>query len=121
MNNYYNSGKYFRTAFTNFFNKDIIKLLEDNGCKTKIEEDNRVFPLSDKSQSVQKTLIKLLNESETNYELNSLLKILKKKKNILSSPTISKELKANMLYFLLVELLILKLVLMVTVLDLLRN
>lgn len=80
MNNYYNSGKYFRTAFTNFFNKDIIKLLEDNGCKTKIEEDNRVFPLSDKSQSVQKTLIKLLNESETNYELNSPVENIEKEK-----------------------------------------
>lgn len=80
MKNFYNSGKYYRTAFTNFFNKDIVKLLEDNGCKTKIEENNRVFPSSDRSKSVQKTLIKLLNESKTNYDLNSTVKNIEKEK-----------------------------------------
>ena len=78
MKNYYNSGKYYRTAFTNFFNDDIRKLLEDNGCPTKVEEDGRVFPTSDKSKSVQKTLIKLLNKSKTQYVLNSTVTSIKK-------------------------------------------
>lgn len=71
MNNYYNTGKFYRNAFSTFFNKDIIKLLENNGCKTKIEEDNRVFPVSDDAKSVQQTLINILENSETQYKLNS--------------------------------------------------
>lgn len=68
---YYNSGNFYRDAFNTFFNKDIIKLLEDHGCKTKIEDDERVFPKSDKSKTVVSTLTHILNQSNTYYQLNS--------------------------------------------------
>lgn len=81
MNSYYNSGKYYRDAFSNFFNKDIIKLLEDNGCKTKIEEDKRVFPESDEASTVVNTLMKILDNSNTKYQLNSNVTSVKKEEN----------------------------------------
>ena len=82
INSFYNSGKYYRTAFTNFFNKDIISLLEKNGCKTKIEENERVFPVSDKSKTVQNTLINILDKSSTKYEVNSNVSSIKKENDI---------------------------------------
>lgn len=82
MKNYYNKGNYYRPAFNVFFNKDIIKLLEDNGCPTKIEEDNRVFPSSDKSESVVNCLTTLLKKSDTTYKLNAKVKSIIKKDDI---------------------------------------
>lgn len=82
MKSYYNNGKYYRTAFSNFFNKDIIRMLEENGCKTKVEENKRVFPVSDKSKSVQQTLISILKNSKTHYKLNSEVTGVKKENNI---------------------------------------
>lgn len=81
MKSYYNSGNYYRPAFTNFFNNDIINLLEENNCKTKIEENNRVFPVSDSAKSVVKTLIHILNNKNTRYELNSNVTDITKKEN----------------------------------------
>lgn len=71
---YYNTGKYYRKAFSTFFNRDIIKLLEDNGCKTKTENDNRVFPESDNARDVVNTLTEILENSNTQYKLNSTVK-----------------------------------------------
>lgn len=82
MSSYYNSGKFYRNAFENFFNKDIIKLLEENGCKTKIEENYRVFPESDKSSSVQNTLIKILKNKKTQYKLNCNVTQIKKENDL---------------------------------------
>ncbi len=82
MNSFYNNGKFYRNAFSNFFNKDIVELLERNGCKCKVEENERVFPVSDKSKSVQETFIKILDKSETEYRLNSEVKKIKKENDI---------------------------------------
>ena len=71
MKCYYNSGNYYRQAFTNFFNEDIIRLLEDNDCMTKVEENNRVFPISDDSKTVVTTLVNILKKSDTPFELNA--------------------------------------------------
>lgn len=82
INSFYNSGKFYRNAFTNFFNKDIIRLLEKNGCKTKIEENNRVFPVSDKAKTVQETLIKILDKKQTKYKLNTVVNSIEKENNL---------------------------------------
>lgn len=78
MKSFYNNGNFYRTAFSNFFNRDIISLLEKNDCKTKVEENDRVFPVTDKAGSVQETLIKILNRSKTRYKLNCTVKEIKK-------------------------------------------
>jgi len=82
VKSFYNGGNFYRTAFSNFFNKDIINLLEKNDCKTKVEENERVFPVSDKASTVQKTFTKILNNRATKYELDVNVKYLKKKNDL---------------------------------------
>ena len=82
VKSFYNGGNFYRTAFSFFFNKDVINLLERNDCKTKIEENERVFPISDKASSVQKTFSRILDKSATNYELNSTVKSVKKENDL---------------------------------------
>jgi predicted Rossmann fold flavoprotein len=67
---YFGTGNYYRPAFNTFFKQDIIKLLEDNGCKTKEEDNKRIFPESDKSKTVVDTLTTILNLKDTKYKLN---------------------------------------------------
>lgn len=71
VKSYYNSGNYYRQAFSNFFNEDIVRLLEDNDCRTKVEDNGRVFPVSDKSENVVDTLVQVLKKKNTKYQLNS--------------------------------------------------
>lgn len=70
VRNYNGNGNYYRGAFNQFFNDDIIKLLEDNGCKTKIEKKKQVFPTTDDAKDVNDTLISLIKKSNTKYKLN---------------------------------------------------
>lgn len=81
MKCYYNSGNYYRQAFNNFFNEDIIKLLEYNDCKTKVEENNRVFPVSDDSKTVVDCLVNILKKSKTKFRLNSKVHNITKKED----------------------------------------
>ena len=50
------NGRFLYSAFHNFTNEDIIKLVESNGVKVKVERGNRVFPLSDNAEDVRKAL-----------------------------------------------------------------
>lgn len=55
------NGKFLFSAFKNFNNEDILRLLD---IPTKVERGNRVFPVSDKSSDVLEALMKKLNEVE---------------------------------------------------------
>lgn len=55
---YPRNAKFLYSALYTFTNYDIIKLIEDNGVKTKVERGGRVFPVSDKAQDVVKALKK---------------------------------------------------------------
>ena len=59
------------SSFNNFNNHDIIELLEKEGVTTKVERGNRVFPVSDKSQDVQKALIRVLKKLDVEIILNA--------------------------------------------------
>ena len=65
------NGMFMYSSFNNFDNTDIIQMLEKEGVKTKVERGNRVFPVSDKSQDVQKVLIKILNKLNVKVILNA--------------------------------------------------
>ncbi len=56
----YPKPKFLKHAFSQFFSKDILKLLEENGIQTKEERGGRVFPQSDKAKDVVDTLLKIL-------------------------------------------------------------
>ncbi len=72
------NGKFLYSAFKNFTNLDIIKLLNNQGVETKVERGNRVFPLSDKSQDVLNALVKKAQKLNIKIKTNSrVIKILK--------------------------------------------
>ena len=51
------NGKFLYSAFNNFTNEDIIKLLKEQGVNVKIERGQRIFPVSDKAIDVRDALI----------------------------------------------------------------
>ena len=48
--------RFLYSAFSAFDNQDIIHILEEEGCPTKVERGNRVFPASDHASDVTKAL-----------------------------------------------------------------
>lgn len=62
------------SSFYSFTNEDILKFFNENGLKTKVERGGRVFPLSDKSSDVIKTLEKVLCVKGVNVILNTEVK-----------------------------------------------
>lgn len=58
------------SSFYSYTNEDIINLLKSYGLNTKVERGNRVFPSSDKSSDVIKTLEKFLSDNNVNVMLN---------------------------------------------------
>ena len=77
MENVVNNSKFLYSAFKQFDNQDVVEMLENAGCPTKVERGNRVFPVSDKSSDVIKAFQKMLSELsvEVNLkaEVNSLI------------------------------------------------
>lgn len=59
------------SSFYTFNNEDIIGLLERYGLKVKVERGNRVFPVSNKSSDVIKTLEKFLLDNNVDILLNT--------------------------------------------------
>ena len=70
INNIPGNGRFLYSAFKNYDNEDIIKLLEEEGVKVKEERGNRIFPLSDKSQDVLNALIRRLKKLNVNIKVN---------------------------------------------------
>lgn len=56
------NGRFLYSAFNNFTNEDIIKILKKHGVQVKNERGNRIFPLSDRSKNVLDALLKELEE-----------------------------------------------------------
>ena len=56
------NGKFLYSAFNNYTNADIVRFLESQGVKTKVERGKRVFPVSDKSIDVLNAFLKRLKE-----------------------------------------------------------
>ncbi|NNM95428.1 MAG: NAD(P)/FAD-dependent oxidoreductase [Bacteroidia bacterium] len=50
--NYPRGGKELKNAFTCFSTNDTVKWFESRGVKLKAEEDNRIFPVTDSSQTI---------------------------------------------------------------------
>ncbi len=54
--NYVNNPRFLYSALYDFTNQDVIELLEKNGCRTKTERGDRVFPVSDHAYSITDAL-----------------------------------------------------------------
>ncbi len=57
------NGRFLNSCLRQFTNDAIVWLLESNGCETKVERGNRVFPVSDKAKDVVDTLVKVYNNA----------------------------------------------------------
>ncbi len=72
------NSKFLYSSFDLFSNKDLKELIETNGCPLKTERGNRVFPMSDKSSDIIKTLEKILNGSHVKIYFNAKVSKVKK-------------------------------------------
>ncbi|MBW6536966.1 MAG: NAD(P)/FAD-dependent oxidoreductase [Mariniphaga sp.] len=55
-------GRFLRNAFSQFYTKDIISLLQKYGVESTLERGGRYFPASNKSLDVLRALLKWVNE-----------------------------------------------------------
>lgn len=63
--------KFLYSAFSAFDNQDIIRLVEEEGCPTKVERGNRVFPVSDHSSDVTRALQRRMEKLGVEIRLNT--------------------------------------------------
>lgn len=74
MKNIPKNSKFLYSAFQNLSNNELIELLNQLGLRTKVERGGRVFPESDKSSDVIKTLEKYLSQNRVDVRLNTKVK-----------------------------------------------
>ena len=91
------NGMFMFSAFKNYTNTDIIKLLQKNGVETKEERGNRVFPLSDKSRDVLEALERELKRLNAIIKLNCEVKKINKIENTFFVDTNIDQIKADKL------------------------
>ena len=65
------NSKFMYSAYYGFDNNSVMDMFEENGCKLKVERGNRVFPESDHSSDIIKTLVKCLEKYGVNVKLNT--------------------------------------------------
>ena len=72
--NIVSNPKFLYSAFSQFNNADLMKLIEDNGTPLKTERGNRVFPVSDHSSDIIKALNNALKNAGVDLRLNTSVK-----------------------------------------------
>ena len=71
MENVVSNKRFLFSAFKNFTNEDIMSIVENNGTKLKIERGNRVFPVSDHSSDIIKSLENAIRDLHVDIRLNT--------------------------------------------------
>lgn len=70
INNIPGNGRFLYSAFENFNNNDIIKLLREEGLDVKEERGNRIFPVTDNARDVLDALLNRVKKLKINIKLN---------------------------------------------------
>jgi predicted Rossmann fold flavoprotein len=65
------NGSFLYSSFHNFSNKDLMKFLEDEGLKLKVERGGRVFPASDKAADVVRLLQRYAEKTGAQIRFNA--------------------------------------------------
>ncbi|KKK38412.1 hypothetical protein WQ57_09505 [Mesobacillus campisalis] len=65
------NGRFLYSAFSEFNNEDIIAFFEKLGIELKEEDHGRMFPVTDKAQSVVDALLKRLDDLKVEIKVNS--------------------------------------------------
>lgn len=84
MEKFGKKGAFFRSAFAALSNKRLMTFFEAKGLKFKIEENRRVFPITDKSRSVINVLKEYLSMNKVKINYKTKLVRIKKKKDYFS-------------------------------------
>lgn len=71
FSNVMSNAKFLYSAFHDFHNKDVMRFLEEAGCRLKVERGDRVFPVSDHSSDVIGVLDKELKKRNVKILLNT--------------------------------------------------
>jgi len=74
-------GHFLRSAFSVFFNKNLISFFESKGLKLKIERQGRVFPITNEASSIIRVLNACLAENKVNVLYGKRLRNLTPKKD----------------------------------------
>ena len=72
--NIVSNPKFLYSAFYNFDNRRFMHLLNDAGCKLKVERGERVFPVSDHASDVTAALQRLLQQNRVEIRLHTKVK-----------------------------------------------
>lgn len=81
MDKFGRRGSFLRSAFSCFTNHELMEFFESRGLELKVEEDGRVFPVTDKSSSVLKVLETSLRKLGVKMVYNARIKDIKLPKN----------------------------------------
>lgn len=65
------NGKFLYSCLSRFSNKDVMKFFEMMGLKLKVENDNRVFPVSDNAGDVVNALLKYASRPNVHFFFGS--------------------------------------------------
>jgi hypothetical protein len=82
---YGKEGDFLIKSFSDFSPKKIIEFFKNNGLKTKVENNNKVFPITDKASDVVNTLLKCLKNNNVEILYNSIIKEFNVKDNKINS------------------------------------
>ena len=78
---YPRGGAFLKKSFSQFFTKDTVEWFESKGVKLKAEDDNRMFPITDNSQTIIDCLLNECNKAGVEINLQSSInKISKREK-----------------------------------------
>lgn len=76
---YPRGGNFLKKAFNQFFTTDTIQWFEERGVKLKTEEDGRMFPVTDSSQTIIDCLLREVNKYQVEIRMNREVRELEKK------------------------------------------
>ncbi len=68
LNHIYPNGRFLKHAFSEYFSKDIIDLLNEQGVETNLERGGRIFPASNKSADVVNSLLNWITKNKVEIE-----------------------------------------------------
>lgn len=71
LSKYKSNDKFLFSAFTQFGVKETLEFFNSRGMETKEENDNRIFPISDKSKSVWDVLVKYMKENKVKVKMGA--------------------------------------------------
>lgn len=72
--NVVSNPKFLYSAYYSYDSTAVMNLFEENGCRLKTERGNRVFPLTDHSSDIIKTLQVLLKKNDVDVQYNTEVK-----------------------------------------------